>query len=168
MVEIVEYPPKKKKWKVKCECGCTLKFEEQDEWFGEMRADYTRHGFVECPYCHCHCITRSVDINDKNINDYRSPEFMSKNIKLRLFDFDEYDLRNRIIWYERYYGKRVNAVECNSFTAKMWEKYSELKHPIEYDYESKYRTGYVGTYQGIEIIQNDDLDDGIVVINGAE
>ena len=85
--------------------------------------------------------------------------------KSRVFDFNEENLLRDIANYENYGGYKVTELQCNSKTANAWTRLyiEQLKYPVEFN-ETDREKGIIGSYQGIPIVINENLYDGIVGI----
>lgn len=64
--------------------------------------------------------------------------------------------------------KQPTRIECNRLTMKMWEKYNELKYPIVYCGErnviERDSTRACPMFEGISIIENNHLKDGVISV----
>lgn len=85
--------------------------------------------------------------------------------KSRVFSFNEENLLIDIANYENYGGYEVTELQCNSKTANAWTGLyiEQLKYPVEFS-ETDREKGIIGSYQGIPIVINENLDEGIVGI----
>ena len=82
--------------------------------------------------------------------------------KSRVFSFNEENLLRDIA---NYGGYEVTELQCNSKTANAWTGLyiEQLKYPVEFS-ETDREKRILGSYQGISIKINENLDDGIVGI----
>lgn len=86
-------------------------------------------------------------------------------VKAVLFMFIEYNIQWAIDEYKQITGKECKVLECNHITMKLWELYSELKYPMSYEpLTEKQALGRIAMYQGINIVENNNLEDGIIML----
>ena len=85
--------------------------------------------------------------------------------KSRVFSFNEENLLRDMVNYENYGGYEVTELQCNSKTANAWTGLyiEQLKYPVEFN-ETDREKGILGSYQGISIKINENLDDGTIEI----
>lgn len=83
-----------------------------------------------------------------------------------IFTFTYYNLPYDISEYENNTGRKCKSLECSSLTMELWSKFLEYKFPtIKEALPEDIPEGHIGEFDGIPIIENNELADGVIKIN---